>query len=138
MHQRVAVSALSSLQQSFDEDIDLWADLGVHTVGLLVDKLVAAGVDRSVERVRAAGLGVSSVACLGFELARPEGWPERQRALLAAVDLAADVGAGCLFVTAGIHAEELGGRENPDAGALAQIFAAAGLFPNAVMRQLVW
>jgi len=47
-------------------------------------------------------------------------------------------GIDCLFVTAGIHAEELGGRENPDAGALAQIFAAAGLFPNAVMRQLVW
>jgi HAD superfamily hydrolase (TIGR01459 family) len=51
---------------------------------------------------------------------------------------AAAFGIDCLFVTAGIHAEELGGRENPDAGALAQIFAAAGLFPNAVMRQLVW
>jgi HAD superfamily hydrolase (TIGR01459 family) len=47
-------------------------------------------------------------------------------------------GIDCLFVTAGIHAEELGGRDNPDADALADIFAAAGLFPTAVMQRLVW
>ena len=34
-------------------------------------------------------------------------------------------GIDCLFVTAGIHAEELGGRDNPDAGLLASIFADA-------------
>jgi HAD superfamily hydrolase (TIGR01459 family) len=47
-------------------------------------------------------------------------------------------GIDCLFVTAGIHAEELGGRDNPDADALADIFAAAGLFPKVVMRRLAW
>jgi hypothetical protein len=41
-------------------------------------------------------------------------------------------------VTAGIHAEELGGRDNPDAGALGGIFAAAGLYPQAVTRRLAW
>ena len=51
---------------------------------------------------------------------------------------AAAFGIDCLFVTAGIHAEELGARDNPDADALAQIFAAAGLFPKAVMRRLRW
>src|SRR6516165_9289069 len=51
---------------------------------------------------------------------------------------AAAFGIDCLFVTAGIHAEELGGRENPDPSTLAEIFAAAGLFPKMVMRQLVW
>jgi HAD superfamily hydrolase (TIGR01459 family) len=44
----------------------------------------------------------------------------------------------CLFVTAGIHAEELGGRDSPDAGALRKIFAAAGEAPKAVMSRLVW
>ena len=34
---------------------------------------------------------------------------------------AAAFGIDCLFVTAGIHAEELGGRENPDAAALGDI-----------------
>jgi HAD superfamily hydrolase (TIGR01459 family) len=44
----------------------------------------------------------------------------------------------CLFVTAGIHAEELGARDNPDAGALAGFFAAAGVFPKFVVRRLDW
>src|ERR1043166_685809 len=47
-------------------------------------------------------------------------------------------GIDCLFVTAGIHAEELGGREKPDAAMLAEIFAAAGAYPKAVMRRLEW
>jgi HAD superfamily hydrolase (TIGR01459 family) len=47
-------------------------------------------------------------------------------------------GLDCLFVTAGIHAEELGNREAPDTKALEQIFAAAGVMPKAVTRRLVW
>jgi ribonucleotide monophosphatase NagD (HAD superfamily) len=51
---------------------------------------------------------------------------------------AATLGAHFLFVTAGIHAEELGSRENPDPAALGTIFAAAGAMPDAVMRRLAW
>jgi HAD superfamily hydrolase (TIGR01459 family) len=51
---------------------------------------------------------------------------------------AAAFGVDCLFVTAGIHAEELGGREKPDAAALGGIFAAAGVYPKAVTRRLAW
>jgi HAD superfamily hydrolase (TIGR01459 family) len=51
---------------------------------------------------------------------------------------AAAFGIDCLFVTAGIHAEELGARDNPDPDALGEIFAAAGLFPKAVMQRLIW
>jgi HAD superfamily hydrolase (TIGR01459 family) len=47
-------------------------------------------------------------------------------------------GIDCLFVTAGIHAEELGGRENPDAALLLKIFAGADRHPKAVMRRLAW
>jgi len=49
-----------------------------------------------------------------------------------------DLGVDCLFVTAGIHAEELGGRETPDAKLLQSIFADAKVFPKAVTRRLVW
>ena len=48
------------------------------------------------------------------------------------------VGVDFLFVTSGIHAEELGGRERPDTNALKGVFAAAGEMPKAVMRHLVW
>ena len=54
--------------------------------------------------------------------------------LKGAVDLGIDV----LFVTSGIHAEELGGRDDPDLVTLARIFAEAKLAPKAVTRRLVW
>jgi HAD superfamily hydrolase (TIGR01459 family) len=47
-------------------------------------------------------------------------------------------GVDFLFVTSGIHAEELGGRDRPDAAILKAKFAAAGAKPAAVMRELVW
>jgi len=47
-------------------------------------------------------------------------------------------GIDFLFVTSGIHAEELGGRERPNSKALSGVFAAAGEMPKAVMQQLVW
>jgi HAD superfamily hydrolase (TIGR01459 family) len=70
--------------------------------------------------------------------------PSRERILAIGDSVRTDVkgaaafGVDCLFVTAGIHAEELGGRDNPDAVALASIFAEAGLCPKVVMRRLVW
>jgi HAD superfamily hydrolase (TIGR01459 family) len=47
-------------------------------------------------------------------------------------------GIDCLFVTAGIHAEELGDRDNPDAAALSGFFGKAGVFPKFAMRKLAW
>jgi ribonucleotide monophosphatase NagD (HAD superfamily) len=49
-----------------------------------------------------------------------------------------DLGVDCLFMTAGIHAEELGHRDDPDLAALAKIFTEAGEMPKAVMRRLTW
>ena len=51
---------------------------------------------------------------------------------------AAKLGVDCLFVTGGIHAEELGERDDPDLDALARMFASAGLRPKAVTRRLIW
>jgi HAD superfamily hydrolase (TIGR01459 family) len=51
---------------------------------------------------------------------------------------ATDFGIDCLFVTAGIHAEELGDRHDPDLDAVNRMFADAGLAPKAVTRRLVW
>jgi HAD superfamily hydrolase (TIGR01459 family) len=51
---------------------------------------------------------------------------------------ATDFGIDCLFVTAGIHAEELGDRHDPNLAALNRIFADAGVAPKAVTRGLAW
>lgn len=51
---------------------------------------------------------------------------------------AASFGLDCMFVTSGIHAEEYGSREAPDLAALNAMFAAGGVKPRGIMRELVW
>jgi HAD superfamily hydrolase (TIGR01459 family) len=43
-----------------------------------------------------------------------------------------------IFLTDGIHAEELGGRGNPSGERLQELLAAAGVRPRTVMRRLAW
>jgi HAD superfamily hydrolase (TIGR01459 family) len=51
---------------------------------------------------------------------------------------ARDCGFDFLFVTSGIHAEELGARDNPDGAVLATMFRAAGGVPTGVTPWLRW
>jgi HAD superfamily hydrolase (TIGR01459 family) len=51
---------------------------------------------------------------------------------------AAALGLDCMFITSGIHAEQYGSREAPDLAALNAMFAAAGVTPRGVMRELIW
>jgi HAD superfamily hydrolase (TIGR01459 family) len=51
---------------------------------------------------------------------------------------AAAFGVDCLFVAAGIHAAEMGGRDSIDHDAAAAIFAEAGVLPKAVTHRLTW
>jgi HAD superfamily hydrolase (TIGR01459 family) len=51
---------------------------------------------------------------------------------------AAAFGLDSMFVTSGIHAEEIGGLHAPDLAALNGIFAAAGVSPRAVTFGLAW
>jgi ribonucleotide monophosphatase NagD (HAD superfamily) len=48
------------------------------------------------------------------------------------------LGLDCLFITGGIHAEELGDRDDPDLARLGEIFAKADVRARAVMRRLEW
>ena len=48
------------------------------------------------------------------------------------------MGLPCLFVTAGIHAGELGERDNPDSQAMLKLFAGASHPPRAVTPKLKW
>jgi len=51
---------------------------------------------------------------------------------------ASSYGIDCLFVTAGIHAAEFGGREDPDPDAVERVLIAAGGKPRAIARRLKW
>jgi sugar phosphate isomerase/epimerase len=101
VHPRLSVSAVSSWRWTLDEDLVFWQEAGVDHVGLSFRKLEEAGLDRAVERIRAAGVRVSNVVELGWwDLARETTWAAQQQRLGRAVDTAAELG-GCLVLTTG-------------------------------------
>jgi HAD superfamily hydrolase (TIGR01459 family) len=113
----------------------------VYCAGAIADLYAAAGGN-----VLYAGKPYRPIYEQALDIARSLRGRETAHARLLAIgdsvrtDLggAAAFGIDCLFVTGGIHAEELGGRDQPNAAALGDIFAAAGLVPKAVTQRLVW
>jgi len=113
----------------------------VYCAGAIADLYAAAGGD-----VIYAGKPYRPIYEQALAMAQAvRRTPVKRRRVLAIGDSvrtdlkgAVAFGIDCLFVTAGIHAEELGHRDDPDTAALADIFAAAGVVPKAVMRRLVW
>src|SRR5216683_5099126 len=113
----------------------------VYCAGAIADPYAAAGGE-----VIYAGKPYRPIYEQALALAEAaRGGPVKHHRLLAIGDSvrtdlkgAEAFGIDCLFVTAGIHAEELGSRHDPDAAALAGIFAAAGVAPKAVMHRLSW
>jgi HAD superfamily hydrolase (TIGR01459 family) len=113
----------------------------VYCAGAIADLYVAAGGEvvyagKPYRPIYEQALGLAEAA---------RGQPVKHHRLLAIGDSvrtdlkgAAAFGVDALFVTAGIHAEELGDRSDPDAAALSGIFAAAGVAPKAVMHRLSW
>ena len=113
----------------------------IYCAGALADLYVSLGGE-----VLYAGKPHRPIYDLAVQrIARVRGEAVAQRRVLAIGDSvrtdlkgATDFGLDCLFVTAGIHAEELGDRHDPNLAALNRMFADAGLAPKAVTRRLLW
>jgi sugar phosphate isomerase/epimerase len=88
LHPRISVNALSSLYQSLAEDLAMWKALGVDNVALITPKVRAAGWDVTPGLVADAGLRVSSVS-------------SENAVVGEAIELAAAVGAGSVYVCSG-------------------------------------
>jgi HAD superfamily hydrolase (TIGR01459 family) len=113
----------------------------VYCAGAIADLYAAAGGDVTYAGKPYRPIYEQALAIAGAARARPV---EHRRVLAIGDSVRTDIkgaeafGIDSLFVTAGIHAEELGARNNPDTSALSDIFAAAGVAPKAVMRRLNW
>jgi HAD superfamily hydrolase (TIGR01459 family) len=123
---------------------DIVVERGEHLVycaGAIAERYAAKGGD-----VTYAGKPYRTIYEQALAAARKARGKDTTRGRILAIgdsvrtDLmgAAAFGIDCLFVTAGIHAEELGGRDNPDAAILSAMFKDAQVAPKLVMRQLVW
>jgi sugar phosphate isomerase/epimerase len=88
IHPRVAVNSISSMNQTLDEDLALWADLGIENVGLISPKLDGPGWDASRQAVLDAGVIVSSMSCYPHEIAE-------------SVEFTAAVNATVLYIVTG-------------------------------------
>jgi HAD superfamily hydrolase (TIGR01459 family) len=123
---------------------DIVVERGHHLVycaGAIADRYAAKGGE-----VIYAGKPYRPIYEQAIRAARHAGGKEVEQSRVLAIgdsirtDLKGAVAFGidCLFVTAGIHAEEFGERENPDAAVLSAIFADAQVTPKLVMRELAW
>jgi len=101
VHPRVALHSLSTASWPLERDLELYAELGVRRAALFVDKLTAAGTERAVEMVRAAGIEVTQVCCPGIPSDTAAAVPGEQARLREALDMTVALGAGCLGTTTG-------------------------------------
>ena len=101
IHPRLAINSLSTATWPIERDLEEYATLGVSTVTLYYDKLEAAGVDKGVDMVQAAGLDVLSVFTRGVTLCQPELWADEQARLRSVIDTAATLHAPLVVITTG-------------------------------------
>lgn len=100
MHPRLSLDALTSWNWSFDEDLALWEELGVHHVGLQAAKL-EPGRPEKLLRLQASGIRTATVSTSCFLLGDPNSWEGTRAGLAAAVDIAVATGGDSVYTTAG-------------------------------------
>ena len=99
-HPLLSIDALSSFSWSFEQDLALWRLLDAKWAALLISK-IADDVPGKIQRVRAAGIQISTVVCGAFDLATPESWDAHRAHLEAVIDAVAAVGGRAVYSTPG-------------------------------------
>jgi sugar phosphate isomerase/epimerase len=102
LHPRLSVNPQAAGYRGFDDELQLWDELGVRRVGLMSMSLAPYGWDRGVTAARDAGLDVPYlVHGIYTAVTDAEGWKADTDALLACVDAARALGARCVYFCTG-------------------------------------
>ena len=99
-HPRLSVDAMCTFPWSFDQDLALWASMGIRHAGLLISKL-DGDPDAKMSRLTGAGIRASTLIAEQFDLAAPESWEATRAAHRFAIDLAARHGGHSIYLTPG-------------------------------------
>jgi sugar phosphate isomerase/epimerase len=99
-HARLSVDALSSFTWSFDQDLALWREMGVHHAGLLWSKL-ADDPRPKMARLAEAGIVPGTIVLGPFPLEAPAEWEAARDELNLAIDLAAEAGGRTVYFPPG-------------------------------------
>jgi sugar phosphate isomerase/epimerase len=95
-HPRLSVNSVSSVRQSLSDDIEMWRELGIDHVALILPKIDQAGWEEARTMVNEAGLRVSTIFGPTY---RP--LDDDQRRTVEVIDFAASVGAATVYVCSG-------------------------------------
>jgi sugar phosphate isomerase/epimerase len=105
VHPRLSVNSVSSYLQPLEADLELWRDLGVEHVALILPKIEEVGWDKAREMVTTAGLRVSTIfgpTYRPLDADRSLGWWDAdQQGTVDTVEFAASVGAASVYVCTG-------------------------------------
>ena len=104
-HPRLSVNSVSSYLQPLAADLELWSDLGVEYVALILPKITEVGWDTAGEMVTNAGLRVSTIfgpTYRPLDADRSLGWwDEDQQGTVDTIEFAASIGAESVYVCTG-------------------------------------
>jgi sugar phosphate isomerase/epimerase len=101
VHPRLSVSAISTMGWDMARDAQFYRETGITNVGLSLRKIEDCGWERASRLVKEAGLRVTNLLGLGFDLTDRVRWPAHQRRLVEAVSGAAEMGAESFVLTTG-------------------------------------
>jgi sugar phosphate isomerase/epimerase len=104
-HPRLSVNCISSFGQSLEADVELWRELGVGYVALILPKVEEMGWDAARDLINGAGLRVSTMfgpTYRRLDADRATGWfAEDMQGTVDTVEFAASVGAESVYVCSG-------------------------------------
>jgi sugar phosphate isomerase/epimerase len=99
---RVALSELSTMRWSLEEDVMAYAAAGFGGIGVWRQKLDEYGEEKGAELIREHGLTVSSLQwCGGFTGTEPHSYEEAIADSLLAIEQAHAINANCLIMHGG-------------------------------------
>jgi sugar phosphate isomerase/epimerase len=104
-HPRLSVNSVSSYLQPLAADLELWRDLGVDYVALILPKIVEVGWDTARDMVQGAALRVSTIFGPTYRPLDADPslgtWDEDQQGTLDTVEFAGSIGAESVYVCTG-------------------------------------
>jgi sugar phosphate isomerase/epimerase len=102
-HPRLSVNSICSYMQPLAADIELWKELGIDYVALILPKINEVGWDEAARMVNDAGVRVSTVFGPTYRpLDRTAStFAEDQQATVRTVEFAAEVGGETMYICTG-------------------------------------
>jgi sugar phosphate isomerase/epimerase len=104
-HPRLSVNSICSYQQPMAADIELWRELGIEHVALILPKIDEIGWDAAREMVTTAGLRVSTIFGPTYRPLDADHslgwWDADQKGTVDTIDFAASIGAASVYVCSG-------------------------------------